>query len=703
MLLRDFSGGLNTRLSPTLLSPNEAQVYENIDNQSGTLKPIKGPLNTGISVNTYFTYFQADTEWVSKAIRTDFVEFRENLYMSNGSDLVVYKDLVETKVGLDRPTFKLEGLYPTDRFGKLQTYAASTNIIAVDALNGILAGDTVEFYTASGGYQFTDVLDGTAPDEYVRTSFSFERTAEIWYIHKVLTDDIINYTYTYYDSVRGIESSPILPSDDVAFGAGNVTLPAIPISENVLETNIDTIRLYRIGGALTQYTLVDELPYPSSEYADTSSDLDLAGNHILDSVENLPPPSGLQYLTEAYAMLFGALGSKLYYSKIGQPQAWPATYFIDFAENITGIGAVSNGLLVFTKYKTYIIVGSNPDAFSKYTLSSSQGCIAHSTISYVDNSLIWVSTDGICTSNGGAISVISMEKLGKLSFLEVYSAAVLDSVYYLSYRHPLGDKIMAYDFRYNTIVRELDSSGKHIYSALDNLYQADTGLLQRLLADADLTMSYKSPRFDEDSTLPKLYDNVQISCGKATNKSGTVKVFVDGDLVDTVTLSGSLDVNYLEALSAKFAFGNYIEFEVAGDIEVLELKYDAFTRYNIIGSPAFFRTANFPEVVAVNGNSVIAMDEVGSYKTPVIPIDIGNNKLFNVMYFTFIGTVTVEVFLNGASINSYSLTSDTLTTVEKKLPAVSSRAYYIEFEYTLANGAKLYAVETPVTGRQNGR
>ena len=113
------------------------------------------------------------------------------------------------------------------------------------------------------------------------------------------------------------------------------------------DPQVDKKRLYRVGGNVATFTLVATLDNAVTSYVDEISDTDLSST-LLQSTTYDTAPGGLKYLTEAYAMLFGAVGPKLYFTPIGVPNAWPATNYIDFSEDITGIGVVANGLLVLT-------------------------------------------------------------------------------------------------------------------------------------------------------------------------------------------------------------------------------------------------------------------------------------------------------------------------------------------------------------------
>ena len=152
------------------------------------------------------------------------------------------------------------------------------------------------------------------------------------------------YCYTYYNDNDGTESAQSVYSDEETFIGFQVTVEASA------DPQVTNIRLYRLGGALSSMTLVTTLTNTNQTYTDIVADVDIAGNVVLDAYNNQPAPTGLTHLIEANAMLFGSIGAKLYYSEIAEPNYWSTFNFIDVDSDITGIGAVSNGLLVFTKF-----------------------------------------------------------------------------------------------------------------------------------------------------------------------------------------------------------------------------------------------------------------------------------------------------------------------------------------------------------------
>ena len=495
-LLQDFSGGLNTRVAPSLLQPNEAQVYTNIDNSAGSIRPIKDKTLVGAG-SKYFTYFYAGAEFISKATETSYAEYRDKLYYTNTRAQKRLASGAEYNLGIDEPT--------------------GTPSIAISGTSSM-----------SGTY---------------------------------------SYAYTYYNSALGIESAPTNISNELVVTNQGILVSSITASA---DTQVDTIRLYRIGGSITDFTLVIELGNATATYTDTIADIDLAGNHVLDSYTNLPPPNSLKYLTLTYAMLFGVVGDKLYYSDIGTPDYWPATNFIDFDADITGIGAVPNGLIVFTRFKTFVITGNSPSTFTKYLLSGEQGCESHYTIQYVANSLMWVSADGICATSGGDITIVSQQKLGKIDFGTLNNAQVFDRVYYLS----TDTEIIAFDFRYNPVVRKIQTSCGWLGTFNDKLYAFDTASIYEMFTGAALEYSWKSAVLTEGG-----YSNYKVFKDFYIKYNGNinVKVYVDGTLVGSKDLTGDTCYNMKVLNSAK---GYGLEIELTGTGEVSEIEYKAMGRQN---------------------------------------------------------------------------------------------------------------------------
>lgn len=377
------------------------------------------------------------------------------------------------------------------------------------------------------------------------------------------------YCYTFYNSSDGTESQPSEFSDELEATAEKITISGKGSSD----LQVDKVRVYRLGGNLTTMSLVVEVDNPGNvngSYTDNISDIDILGN-VLDSYQNGVPPTGISYLTEHNAMFFAAKDDKLYYSDIAYVNNWSAFNFIDFDFEITGLGSVPNGLLVFTKYKTYIVTGTSPTTLSKYLLSGNQGCLEHRTISFSDNTLLWLSSDGVCASNGGSIQVISRDKLVKPTYTIIKDSVVYDDVYYLS----VDDFILCIDMRFGKIIRTIDIStdGFEVYN--DILYYSKDGKLYSLFTnDNDLELEYKSPKLaDGQLSNLKNYKTLYISCEGLLE----FKVYIDDLLVATKNIDSSTREVLIPQLRRQ---GYSIQFYAKGQGTIDEIQYIVEGRQN---------------------------------------------------------------------------------------------------------------------------
>jgi len=627
--IKQFNGGLNTRLNKHLISTNESTICNGVDLFSNALSSIKDDLNTGIAVDNYI-YNYEDT-WLSySTLDINIVDFQGNLYASDGiqQPLKGYDVLnnVWHRLGINKPT----------------TFTASVG---------------------SAG-----VLDST-----------------------------YTYCYTYYDSSDGSESMPS-PYKEIVLTNQQATLT---VHGSGL-AQVDKIRIYRVGGNLSDFTLVAEIsnPYNSSQtYTDNTPDIDIVSNRILDSQNHGVPPEDMLYLTEANAMFFGAVGDILWFSEVGNVNAWSPYNFISFDDTITGLRNTANGLFVFTKYKTYIVPGNSPETLSKFLLDDTQGCLNHRTIKNVRGNIVWLSSDGVCASTGGEVVVVTKNKLGKITYPSSNAAETLNDVYYLS----TSTETLVLDFRESTIpiISKLDitPTNWHVYN--DELYYSYNGYLYKYAAStSDRTLQYKTGFITLDHSYFTFHDTMRISYEGSFLLRISTK---DNDYEFTLN-SNTRKIEELIGFNGVVSDG--IEFYFNGVGTIYEISYDTYNRTEIMQSPRFYSAGaiNFKQSVLVNNNPMIfnlLANDV--YESDIIPLSITNLKIFNFLYFTYIGTVNVKVFIDMEEVASYALTSETLSTSEHKLPSSSKRAYSIYFQYTLGNNSKLYNIEIPVEGRQNAR
>jgi len=437
-------------------------------------------------------------------------------------------------------------------------------------------------YYASGGYYYTfDIFKKTEGEYEKISSISSAGTSgavTTLYVNIIrLTstsastvsglNGAYQYCYTFYNNSDGTESVPSPLSNEFR-GRLVASLTSIQVSADPQVTHK---KIYRIGGTLSNFIHIATITNATTAYSDTAADLSLTGN-VLDCQYNDPAPSGLRYLKNIYGVFVGAVGDKFHFTRdIGNPNYWPATYYIDFPATITGIGNIGNNLIVFTRYQAWLISGSSATTFVPIPLRGDQGCINHDTIADMNGQLLWVSTDGICITSGSNLEVLSKNKLGKQT-LSTINAAVIDEAYYLQLNN---GKLLVFDSRYEPNFKYFDADTDYVINVNDTLYgRAESGtLMSTLFTNATvLTYTYKTGELTEgEVSNHKTYNKVYVH----SDDVSTMYIYISGTLVATRSIVAGLNEVLIPQASQR---GYYIQFKFIGVGTINEVEYKVMSR-----------------------------------------------------------------------------------------------------------------------------
>lgn len=640
MKIQQFNGGLNTRLAPHLIDVHQSQECVNVDTTRGTLIPVKDKLATGILTERRPYYFETDQEWVSKSFPTSYVEFQGKLYYTTAENVgpKKYSGGVEHNLGIAPPTaaiiasntdtaesvraFTTENQIGTGGdlpYGDLQYMIVNTrngvqakpfqftvyssgsaSVRAEGSYLGLNTDGFFDDYDYRGNFittllgndrtvLFSELLDtvattctiyrlykdkwrevGTLVDEttvVVDDTHDISLNAELDLDAFTAFDGTYQYVHTFYNANDGTESAPSPLSNEVKATSGNIALTNIQISSDPQVTHL---RIYRVGGNITQFSLVAELTNTIQSYTDSLKDSEIDGT-LLESDNYYEAPAELLYLSESYAMLFGAVGSTLRFTPIGKPNAWPPEYSIEYDSPITGLGAVANGLLVFTRYTTHIVTGTGPLSLVTQLLRGDQGCRTNESIQQVTRGMLcWLSEDGLCVSSGNNVEVITKNRLGRL-VLNCTSSAVVDEQYFC---HTIEGDTFVWDFRFEPSFYYLDLVVTTLVVADSKLYGWHAGELYEMFQGTNnLTALYKSPRHTEGQlTIFKTYKKFYFS------HDGDIIIDIlidDVPVVTNKTLTGTGTTEVMVPQDKQR--GYYVQFNVQGTGELLEIEYTAST------------------------------------------------------------------------------------------------------------------------------
>jgi hypothetical protein len=242
------------------------------------------------------------------------------------------------------------------------------------------------------------------------------------------------YCYTFVDTQTGTESAPSPMSMYMNVNAEKIVVDNF----SDLPVYANAYRIYRIGGYLPYFMLVDEVVPDSTNlpFKDNFDDTQIRGD-ILNTLRNGPPPQGIHYLTELNGRMYAAEGNKLYYSAVGNPDSWYVFDYIVFKEEIFGLAKSPNGLIVMGDTWSSILIGNDPSNFRVKVLSEEVGLKNPQSISYINSETIWLSNHGLVLSDGNSINQLTSDKIEEMSGMVATGAQVLNNIYYMSFKPEL--------------------------------------------------------------------------------------------------------------------------------------------------------------------------------------------------------------------------------------------------------------------------
>ena len=555
--LVQFNGGLSTKKSPHLISTNEGVICQNVDLESGTLKPLDSLTYVDNIPSKYFTFF--DDKLIHSTDNTDtrfFSQYGGRLYWSNNG-------------------------YNTYGLMKYDGTSIGTDAVSPDTTN--LATN----------------IDDILISEHTDTDNGGRLTLGATY----------NYAFTIVDT-DGIESAPVYHPTEITLNVASKLSVKVSISDTDLAdwtdvngknviANGETLNMYRIGGDNPTYNLVREGVSP-----DIGFDCDVGFTCIRDNIadinvsrielsteENTPPDNDIDMLIENNGTFWGAVDNRVYFSRVGSPEFWGVLDFVVLDKLCTGIGSFGDSVVAFTKTDAYLISGDTRDNITKTKLPFAQGCTNKHSVANIGSYLLWTSYNGICIFNGSDIQILTKDLLSWDEFGRVgntvyddYSSTTTKwssgNGYDIQFAVGFQDK---YYGVYNDGCMILDMSTGTLKAStiyLPNVkslsINADDNILMFSILD-EATSTYDiyalsnnankmeatwktSKIIGESNSIKKHYRQVEMD-GNPTN----VKVYIDNELK-------------YETDKAKFflpsgLFGRSIQFEISTINEIVGLKF----------------------------------------------------------------------------------------------------------------------------------
>jgi hypothetical protein len=300
----------------------------------------------------------------------------------------------------------------------------------------------------------------------------------------------------------------------------------------------------------------------------------------IQPIEELTTPAkNLNGLIESSNLFFAFKDNRLHVSDYGNPNSWPKSGFLDFDQNITGLGTLGSELVIFTEYGMFRVFGTNPSLLKKVQIPTTEGIKAgaNKTITKFQSGIFFAGLNGICFYNGQNVDRITQDSLSTFSLPDSTAAnnhgGYLEDTYYLIGTSGTGYKI---DLKNAPILsRTTQTASNLFFRGSDNTLYGNTGLIGDPTGTRSnftiTTRKFAGP----DINMEKIFYSITLTGESFT---GTINFLVDGTQTDTFSVGSAVaDLDRTFYLSAPRA-GNGAQVQLSnctGIINKISVNYDS--------------------------------------------------------------------------------------------------------------------------------
>lgn len=458
-------GGIAPQVSPRLLEDTLAQTASNVNLESQRLTPItddtvvnpKADVTTLSNSNRQSIYKYTDTQWLQFDEDVDVVpgpiagDTNNTVYwtgqsfprMGRSTNVIggtVYPNAF-FRLGIEAPpnTPAVAIKTPVSIDATLTTVTGSPSITVTTASNH---GASVGEYVKLAGFSAQNAVPadnlnqehriltvpsattltikvsvdatGASTSSSVTDGATFNATTD------ALPDFSTSYVYTFV-SAYGEEGPPsaastvITTDDNAVITVSNLSTAGAKSNNNFGSGAVKRIYRSNTGSNTTAFQFVAEVPMATTSYDDTSDNDELA--EVIPSYYWVAPPDddtnvypdgpmkGLTALPNG--IMAGFTGKRICFSEPFLPHAWPTSYRTAIEDNIVGMKAVGNGLIVTTEGSPYLVAGSDPASMSAIKIESTQACLSKTSMVDMGQYVIYAGAEGLVAAAGTDVQIIT--------------------------------------------------------------------------------------------------------------------------------------------------------------------------------------------------------------------------------------------------------------------------------------------------------
>lgn len=222
-----------------------------------------------------------------------------------------------------------------------------------------------------------------------------------------------SYLYTFYNPDTGEESGPS-PVSDITSGKVDDTWTIANFSNTPANTRAAAWRtanlkqrLYRTSGTVAQFQLVAERAVSTGSWADNITDAAMLGDDLLSNLWE-PPLEDLKGLISLpNGCLVGFSGKTLCFSEPMQPHAWPAKHQFLTSYPIVGIEAYGNTVVIATTAYPYVASGNDPATVTLDDLKKIWPCLSKRSVCAVGDGVIFATKEGLAYIGSSGMDILT--------------------------------------------------------------------------------------------------------------------------------------------------------------------------------------------------------------------------------------------------------------------------------------------------------
>ena len=376
----------------------------------------------------------------------------ENMTFSSGRITPLHAD--STELQLDSGLIKSIHLY--ERIGQADELFQFTDE-NVQVLESPIASDTHEraYWTGQDfprmGSYLSMVSGGGA---YPNVSYRLGVPARVQLLLFLMTtsgtasedEEVQDFSYVYtLVTGFGEEGPPSDPSTIITWTSTQVIKVDMPSTSNPSTGNHNLStgarkRVYRAnaGSNAAYFQLVADVPYTTTSITDNTASSALA--EVLPSEGWIGPPDDNTSLYPDGPMeglipvgngvFCGFAGTRLCFSEPFLPHAWPIQYRITIENEIVGISATNNGVIVMTTGFPYFVTGTDPAAMTAIQVDVAQSCVNRNSIVDMGEYVLYAGPDGLVSVANTTGQVISREFISAAQWNEDFYPTTLKAFLY---------------------------------------------------------------------------------------------------------------------------------------------------------------------------------------------------------------------------------------------------------------------------------